>query len=49
MRMYDIIQKKRDGLELTDREIEFAVEGYVGGDVPDTRYRPCSWPSISAG
>jgi pyrimidine-nucleoside phosphorylase len=33
--MYDIIQKKRDGLELTDREIEFAVEGYVGGDVPD--------------
>jgi pyrimidine-nucleoside phosphorylase len=35
MRMYDIIQKKRDGLELTDREIEFAVEGYVGGDVPD--------------
>jgi len=35
MRMYDIIQKKRDGLELTDAEIEFAVEGYVRGGVPD--------------
>jgi pyrimidine-nucleoside phosphorylase len=35
MRMYDVIQKKRDGLELSDQEIEFVVEGYVKGDVPD--------------
>lgn len=35
MRMYDIIQKKRDGLELTDEEIRFLVEGYTRGDVPD--------------
>jgi len=33
--MYDIIQKKRDGLELTDEEIRFLVEGYTRGDVPD--------------
>lgn len=35
MRMYDIIQKKRDGLELSDEEIRFLVEGYTRGDVPD--------------
>lgn len=33
--MYDIIQKKRDGLELSDEEIRFLVEGYTRGDVPD--------------
>ena len=35
MRMYDIIRKKRDGEELTDREIAFFVEGYTKGDIPD--------------
>ena len=35
MRMYDIIEKKRDGGELSDAEIDFFVEGYVDGDVPD--------------
>ncbi len=35
MRMYDIILKKREGLELTREEIKFFVEGYNSGDVPD--------------
>ena len=35
MRMYDIIEKKRDNLELTKEEIEFFVRGYSNGDIPD--------------
>lgn len=35
MRMYDIIERKRNGAELTDEEIEFFVDGYVSGDIPD--------------
>ncbi|MGR9049852.1 pyrimidine-nucleoside phosphorylase [Halobacillus faecis] len=35
MRMYDIIVKKRDGGELTKEEIEFFVEGYTKGEIPD--------------
>lgn len=35
MRMYDVIEKKRDGHELTDEEIDFFVNGYVAGDIPD--------------
>ena len=33
--MVDIITKKRDGHELTDKEIEFFVKGYVDGKIPD--------------
>ena len=35
MRAVDIIQKKRDGLELSNQEIEWLIEGYVAGTVPD--------------
>lgn len=35
MRMVDIIEKKRDGGELSREEIEFAIQGYTGGDIPD--------------
>ena len=35
MRAVDIIQKKRDGLELSSQEIEWLIEGYVAGVVPD--------------
>ena len=35
MRPYDIIKKKRDGLELTDTEIRAFINGYVAGDIPD--------------
>ena len=35
MRMVDIIEKKRDGGKLTKEEIEFFVNGYVRGDIPD--------------
>ncbi len=35
MRMYDVILKKRKGLELTKEEIEFFVQGYTNGEIPD--------------
>lgn len=35
MRMVDVLEKKRDGLELTKEEIDFVIEGYTNGEVPD--------------
>lgn len=35
MRMYDIIQKKKDGRELTTAEIQYFVNGYMGGGIQD--------------
>nr|WP_207738249.1 MULTISPECIES: pyrimidine-nucleoside phosphorylase [Anaeromassilibacillus] len=33
--MYDILAKKRDGGILTDEEIQFFIDGYVSGAIPD--------------
>ncbi len=41
MRAIDIIAKKRDGLELTDAEIDFFIQGYTRGDIPD--YQAAAW------
>ncbi len=35
MRMFDIIQRKKEGFELTDAEIRFFIDGYTKGDIPD--------------
>lgn len=35
MRMYDVIQKKKVGSELSEAEIRFFVEGYTKGEIPD--------------
>ena len=35
MRMYDIIEKKRDGCALSDEEIRFFIDGYTNGVIPD--------------
>ncbi|MFJ7826197.1 pyrimidine-nucleoside phosphorylase [Psychrobacillus sp. NPDC096623] len=35
MRMIDIIEKKREGNALTKEEIEFFIEGYTNGSIPD--------------
>lgn len=35
MRMYDIIAHKRDGLELTEEEISFFIDGLTSGEIPD--------------
>lgn len=35
MRAVDLIQKKRDGLELTTQEIEWLISGYANGSIPD--------------
>lgn len=35
MRMYDIIMKKRNGGELSREEIDFFVDGYTKGEIPD--------------
>lgn len=35
MRMYDIIEKKRNAGTLSDEEIRFFINGYTRGDIPD--------------
>lgn len=35
MRMYDIIMEKRNDGELSKEEIDFFIEGYTKGDIPD--------------
>ena len=41
MRMVDLIAKKRDGKELTRQEIDFIVEEYTRGGIPD--YQMSAW------
>lgn len=41
MRAVDIIQKKRDGGELTREEISFLIQGYSKGEIPD--YQISAW------
>ncbi|WP_336786828.1 pyrimidine-nucleoside phosphorylase [Paenibacillus sp. MMO-177] len=41
MRAVDLIQKKRDGGELTAKELTFLVDGYCEGDIPD--YQMSAW------
>ena len=41
MNVVDIIAKKRDGEELTNDELEFFVQGYTRGDIPD--YQASAW------
>lgn len=35
MRMYDIIENKRNGKELSEEEIKFFIDGYTDGSIPD--------------
>ena len=35
MRMYDVIMKKRDGGQLSKDEIDYFVNGYTKGEIPD--------------
>ena len=41
MRAIDIIVKKRDGGGLTAEEIQFFIQGYTRGDIPD--YQAAAW------
>ncbi len=41
MRAVDIIEKKRDGLELTREEIFFFILGFARGEIPD--YQAAAW------
>jgi pyrimidine-nucleoside phosphorylase len=41
MRAVDIIAKKRDGLPLTAEEIDFFVQGFTKGEIPD--YQAAAW------
>lgn len=40
MRIYDVITKKKSGLPLTKEEIEFFINGYVDGSIPDYQISP---------
>jgi len=35
MNVYELIKKKRDGLELSQKEIGFLINGFVTGQIPD--------------
>src|SRR5215831_13826526 len=35
MRTVDLIQRKRDGEELAPEEIDYLIDGYTKGDIPD--------------
>ena len=35
MNVYELIKKKRDGLELSQKEIGFLIDGFVTGRIPD--------------
>ena len=41
MHAVDLIRKKRDGKRLSRLELEFLMEGYVGGSIPD--YQMAAW------
>ena len=41
MRAVDIINRKRDGNELSTEEINWFIEGYTRGDIPD--YQAAAW------
>ncbi len=41
MRPQDLIEKKRDGGELSDDEIAFLIRGYTGDEIPD--YQISAW------
>ncbi|AGB41513.1 pyrimidine-nucleoside phosphorylase [Halobacteroides halobius DSM 5150] len=41
MRPYDIIKKKREGKKLTEKELDFLIEGYTKGEIPD--YQLSAW------
>ena len=41
MKAVDIIAKKRDGRELSKEEIEFFIQGYTRGEIPD--YQAAAW------
>lgn len=41
MRTVDLIHKKRDGGELSREEIQFLIEGYTDGSIPD--YQMSAW------
>ena len=35
MRMFDVIAKRRDGETLSKEELQFVIDGYVSGQIPD--------------
>ena len=41
MRMVDIIEKKRDGLTLTQEEIKFWIEGVTNNTIPEYQTSTC--------
>ena len=41
MRMYDVIDRKKRGEELSEKEILFVIHGYVAGEIPD--YQIAAW------
>ena len=45
--MFDIIRKKRDGLALSEKEIQWFINSYVRARSPTIRHLLSVWPSTS--
>ena len=41
MRMFDVIEKKKQGKEMSEEEIKDMIKGYVAGEIPD--YQMSAW------
>jgi len=48
MHVAELIERKRNGEELSAAHVREFIDAYVAGDVPDYRLRPSSWRSGSA-
>ena len=35
MNVYELIKKKRDGLQLSTNEIGYLIDGMISGEIPD--------------
>ena len=46
MRTVDLIEKKRDGGELSTEEISYLINGYVSGEIPDYQIAAWRWRFI---
>ena len=46
MRMYDLIEKKKLGMELTTDEIRFMIDGFTDGTIPDYQMSAMTWRSV---
>ena len=45
MRMYDLIEKKKQGRSLTEQELDWMIAGFTEGAIPDYQMAAFLWRS----